>query len=442
MTKFAVSTIALIALFLSVAPGASAQDVEAELIPEIKDTLVQYDRTGWHPRLKLNGNFALGHSKNVPGNTDGASVQFGALLNGTADYLSTNENHEWTNALLWDLGYTQTPAVKSVWIKSMDRLEFKTAYLYHLPRVKWLGPFFAFRLNTTVLPSYEVHGESVHVVRLEPGEAVTVNDAGTPVDENGNPYPFTSHSGKAKIDLTDSFAPLTLRQTLGLFAKPLTRPELTFDTRLGIGAWETFSRNGYVIEENDNTDFLLLRRLQDPVQVGAELGAVLSGILKDGLLSYSISALFMQPFAYSDNIETDLEGIELLNREFEASLGVNLTKYFSINYSFKAVKQPLIVDAWQIQNNLLISVGFDLVGNPPPPAPEPPCDCADAVNSAKAKWEAEAAATTATEDAADAAAPAPEAADTTDANLTPTSPDTAETAPSNDRDASAAGDVE
>ncbi|MBN2717978.1 MAG: hypothetical protein JXX14_19165 [Deltaproteobacteria bacterium] len=387
MTKRSFTVALLSSLLMSITPGAFAQDIEPEYIPEITDTLVSSDHTGWHPRLRFNGNFSMAHSKNVPGSTEGTAMLFGALLNGTVDYLSPNESHEWTNALLWDLGYSKTPTIEP-WIKSLDRLEYKTAYLYHFQRVRWLGPFFAFRVTTAMLPSYEVRADPVTAVRVAPGQTVSADGAGLPVDEAGNRVPFTNHGAEAKIDLTKRFAPTTLRETLGMFAKPLTKPTLQLDARLGIGAWETFVRNGVVLDDNGETPFLELVELEDSWQIGAELGAVLSGDLKEGLLNYSVSALFMQPFAHSESKGTDdLNGIELMNVEFEAALGVKLTKYLSINYGFKALKQSLIVDKWQVQNNLLISIGFDLVGNPPPEAMETPCDCTDAVNAAKAQWD-------------------------------------------------------
>ena len=82
----------------------------------------------------------------------------------------------------------------------------------------------------------------------------------------------------------------------------------------------------------------------------------------------------MQPVYH--NAESDLESAELLNVEFEAKLGLKVTKYVAIDYSFKAYRQPLIINEWQIQNNLLVSIGFELPSPQPPPTacPEaPPC---------------------------------------------------------------------
>lgn len=398
MTRILMSCWALLTAIQLFAFDVAAQDVEAQLIPEISDNIVDYDRAGWHPRLKFNGTFSLGQSANVPGNTDGVSLQVGSLLHATADYLSRNQFHEWTNALIFNLGYSRTPVV-DVWIKSMDTLEFKTAYLYHFPRINWVGSFFSFRVNTALLPAEEVRSEPVLFVRLHSGDQVSADVNGLPVDENGTPLPYGRRSAGSRIGLTDAFAPLTLRETLGIFAKPISETPFNLDTRLGIGAWETFTRGGYYLDDNDDTPFLELRKLQDSQQVGVELGIVANGMLRDDLLTYMVSALFMHPFYHSPDTE-ELKGIELMNMEFEAALGIKVSEYLSINYSFKALKQPLVIDAFQIQNNLLISIGFDLIGNPPPKSSGEGCDCADAVNAAREKWEAE-------KDAVDTTAPPP-----------------------------------
>jgi hypothetical protein len=146
-----------------------------------------------------------------------------------------------------------------------------------------------------------------------------------------------------------------------------------FDARLGFGAWETFVRDGYFVEDNaDTADLLELRQMQDSVQIGPELGMILSGAAKE-ILTYRASALFMQPVYVRQDIDTKIEGIDRMNMEFEVGLGVKITKYMAVNYTFKAYRQPLIIDDWQIQNNLLFSVGFAIPEPPPPPPACPVC---------------------------------------------------------------------
>jgi hypothetical protein len=113
--------------------------------------------------------------------------------------------------------------------------------------------------------------------------------------------------------------------------------------------------------------------MRDSVQLGPELGMVMSGAFKEHL-NYFVSALFMYPVYQSTSSKP--EGMDLLNMEFEAGLSVKITKYVAIDYSFKAYRQPLIVDDWQIQNNILLTVAFEVPSPKPPASDCPPApDC-------------------------------------------------------------------
>ena len=301
-------------------------------------------------------------------------LNFGYLINGGLDFMSESREHEWLNGLKLQLGFTRTEETQKV-VKSLDTIDFKTSYLYHLPPVKWLGPFVSFRLSTAMLPGYAVKSTDTNVLRLEKDDVIGATDGGSPTlnDEvltasNEQVETVRAHD---KIELTDAFAPLTLKEAAGIFAVPINKENMRLDIRAGFGAWETFVRDGFTVADNEDTaDYFELRRMQDSVQLGPELGLGFTGMV-DKNVNYAFTAVFMQPVYH--NADTDLEGFELLNMEFEALLGVKLAEWISIDYAFKAVKQPLLVEDWQIQNNLLVSIGFDIVGGEAPPPP--PCDC-------------------------------------------------------------------
>ena len=357
--------------------GANAQDEEdadENILPTEISAVDDEIEPGWHPLLVLSGNFALGQTKNVPGTADGVIYNFGYLLNSGIGYLSDNREHEWLNTLKMQLGFSRTAVVDAV-VKSLDTIDFKTSYLYHLPPVPWLGPFVSFRVNTAMLPGYDIRAGDTNVLKLGLTEDLQFSDAGNPIDGDGNVIDanhdrvHTVNAGN-KIDLTEAFAPSTLKEGLGLFAAPISNTRMRLEARAGFGLWETFVRDGYVIDDNEATAELLeLRALQDSVQLGPEIGLTFTGIVDDKI-TYSFGAVFMQPLYH--NAETDLEGVELMNVELEAILGVALAEWMSIDYAFKAVRQPLLVEDWQIQNTLLVSINFNIVGAE---IPEEECDC-------------------------------------------------------------------
>ncbi|MBN2804619.1 MAG: hypothetical protein JXR91_16110 [Deltaproteobacteria bacterium] len=357
---------------LSVSNNLFADVTENSVVADIPQSVADDGKTGWSPRLKLNGNFFLGQTSNVPGVADGLSFAFGYLVDTGVDYLSSNKNHEWRNSLIWELGFTKTPSI-DMYLKSLDKIDFTTEYLFHFPKLRMMGLFARGRVSTSMLKSYEVRTDPTDVIRLDSGQELDFDINGNPIDSNGNiidaAHPdVDNYGGGKKIILTDSFAPLVLRQSIGLFAMPVTKPEFSVDSRLGIGAWETFIQGGYYVDDNDATpDLVELRQMVDSVQIGGEFSIKASGIVKEHL-TYGLSAYFMQPF-FNDT-DLHIAGIDLMNMMFEASVGVALWEFLSVNYSFKAEKQPLLIDKWQIQNSLMVSIGINLP-RPAPIAQEP-----------------------------------------------------------------------
>ena len=361
-----------------VSTGAiAAPESTPDLVPDSAEGLGNGAKPGWHPLLKLAAHFALGHNQNVPGNPEGLTFNFGYFIEGDLGYLSETKEHEWVNNLDWQLGYARTPSVDAL-IKSVDNIDFRTTYLYHIPKLPWLGPFLRFRLTSPMLPGYDIRADATNVLRLEPNEKPELDAAtGNPIDPADGSIIDSTHprveviDGGKPIELTEAFAPLTLRESVGFFALPVTKTEFKLDIRLGFGAWETFARDFYYIDDNgDSKDILELRRMQDPIQMGPELGVAISGEVKK-IMRYSAEMLLMQPVYH--NVDSDLKGIELFNAEFEVNISFNLWKYLTIDYVFKAYKQPLVIDKWQIQNSLMVSLAFTLIGGEAPPPPT--CIC-------------------------------------------------------------------
>jgi len=160
-----------------------------------------------------------------------------------------------------------------------------------------------------------------------------------------------------QLSLTDAFAPATLRESIGVFAHPVTKKAFDFQARLGAGAWEVFTQDGWAVAAED-AGVITLKQMQDSVQIGGELEMKAKGTLATAV-NWGARAGFMQPFYH--NADTDLSGAELMNMEFEASLGVKLTTWASLDYAFKAFKYPLIVDDWQITNSLLLTATANIL---------------------------------------------------------------------------------
>lgn len=296
---------------------------------------------GWKPLLKASANLAFGHNNNVVGSADGATWTFGTLINGGLGYLSES-GHEWANTLSWQLSYNKTPLLED-FVKNLDSFEFLSSYLYHIPGVSWFGPFASLTVKTALFPGYDVRATDTLYRKLFVD--------GTTAD--------VAVLAQEQFDLTEAFSPAQVRESVGVFADILDRKYLKFQTRTGVGAWEIFGRDGFVLADDAATpEFVEVKQIEDSIQVGWELNAIATGTWSE-YITYTAKANFMYPFV--DNVDTSLTGLDLMNVETELLVGFKLAAWASLDYSLKMFKVPLVSEEWQIQNGLLLTLTANIV---------------------------------------------------------------------------------
>lgn len=309
---------------------------------------------GWKYELNLGFNGGFTQNASVVGQPDGSTWQIGGVLNGRAELYKGN--HEWHNRLSLAHQQTQTPAIDS-FVKTNDNLELSTMWLYKLKTLPWLGPFARARLQTQVFAGHLVFGEDTEVEFTDAkGNPIDVLNPDLTADNRQ----VRVLNAQERLKITNAFEPLTLRQSIGAFARAVEEANLKVTFTAGLGAQEVFVQGdgGFAVNDADDSPELELTRLQDSIQVGVELGMEANGTIGKQV-TWSLLVDTMQPFII--DAETDLEGIDLLNIETTGKIGVKLAKWVSLDYVLTAKKIPLILDEWQVQNNVLLSTAFNLL---------------------------------------------------------------------------------
>lgn len=348
---FTKKTLGLTALFFLLAGTATAQD--KDLVPDEIQT--EEKKQGWYPRLVLGANFSFGHTMNVPSAQDGSTISLGGQLDSGISYYGTE--HEWRNRLTYQAVASMTPTIKE-FVKSADDLLLDSIYLYHIPGASWLGPFAKVKLQSAIFRGRYVRADE---------KTFTIKRTDGTVDNLGK---------QTALSTTGNFEPLKLEQSIGLFAQPIDKKAVKVEFRAGVGAREIFTNNNPSFSDDDTTaDIIEFAELVDSVQMGGELFAGISGtvIWKElgptRPLTYSVTAEVLMPF-YS-KLETDSESttdIDNTNVALEAKLGIKLFSWMSLDYVFKADREPLLHleateegDKWGISNNLLLSFQYSVV---------------------------------------------------------------------------------
>lgn len=335
-------------LFLSAT--ARAQDVTApvEAIPDDVSAAVaeaekkppEERKQGFSATARVGASGLLLHNHKVVGQLDGFTLQSGLALGGGVGLLAGQ--HEWQNNASYDLSFSKTPAVEP-FLKSADNLEARSLYLYRIPGVEWLGPFTRVRGYTQVFPGYAVPAEGIFVRRS---------------DVDGRESIFFA-PGQKPIDLTTWFEPIVFAESVGGFVRPLRETWLSLDAKGGLGAQHVLALgDGYVVVEDAATPELDIKQLQNVHSIGLEVELEAKGAVLENI-SYGLLATVYYPLFIS--IEPELDLVERTHVDVGANLSYKLTDWLSADYVLRLRRAPFVLNDWQLQNSLLLTLGFNVL---------------------------------------------------------------------------------
>jgi hypothetical protein len=331
----------LIGGLITAAPAAMSQPVDVEYLPgqEEIEGAEEPPPEGWEYNLSIGSGFSFGSSRSVIGNTDGNTWTVGVNVDGAANLRASG--HEWRNTLTSAQAFTRTPLIDE-FVKSGDQLMLRSIWLYHIPSAPWVGPFFRFRLTTAIFAGRDVQAEqSTYQVTEIDGTVRTVDSD--------------------RLDLTDPFQPLTMGQTAGVFLRPLSDPALQAEFLLGFGLRETFAKDQLALLDDEDTAQLEVVELDSFVQGGTEGVATFWGEQQEGRVTYEAGIEVLIPFINDLEEGDDRNALDLTNIDIGARLSFKLFEWASLDYSLRALLEPQLLDEWQIQNQLLLSIGFVLL---------------------------------------------------------------------------------
>jgi hypothetical protein len=331
--------------------GGPATKGETEAVNKPDEAKKRPD--GWAPGIAIGGTFNLMDTRNVVGSMDGTAVTLGAALDAALEFNAGI--HEWRNSLLGAAGTTYTPSLGE-FVKTSDGLAFQSIYLLHA--IEILGPYARFAFDTQMFPGMDVRPSAVDY-------EVSNLDGST-----------TSYNGR-RLALTDPFKPFNLKEGLGLFVQPLNQTQIHMEARAGFGAQETLAKDNLAVTDDSSTPQIEAKQLDDFYQIGAEATFNVWGFFDTTKrVSYTAGIGVLVPFTTSALPPGDDRGLGELT-DVEGTLGLNakLFDWASLGYRLQVVRQPMLVDKWQISNNVLITIGAAFGSKAPAPEPPPPCDC-------------------------------------------------------------------
>ncbi len=320
-------------LCLGIAFGAALPASAQEKVIPVQKLEEVKKQDGWDYVLIPGASLSISDTRNVIGQAEGLTMTAGVNFKGSTSY--RKRAHEGQGRLELTELFTQTPLLDE-FVKSMDMLKLEAIYLYHW--AEWLGPFAKLNLDTAVLTGYDVRKDPVDYAILRRDGSIE------------------SRTGR-RLFLTDPFQPLALKESAGIFAQPYKRPELNVETSLGAGALHLFADGGRAVKDDAATPEIEVLEVASFSQGGVMWNARVYGELYEKRLVYQTYVEVMVPFLNSEDIAPK-DAWDLTNVELSASLSFKIFTWLSLDYVLRAVRQPQLIDEFQVQNNLLLTASY------------------------------------------------------------------------------------
>lgn len=338
---------------------AASDDMKAQVMAAGRDQEAE-DTDGWSVSGKLGANFALNDNQNVVGTEDGTTLQLGGIL--SLDATLTSGQHGWKTTLGLQQTQTRTPQLER-FVKSLDQLDLVSTYTFRFENPSWLGVFARLGLNTQIFEGELVPTDPTEVRRLPLGSST---DGLTPTDGILVADRVEPGTAVQSVGLTSPFEPLNLRQSLGMFADPVTSEAFSLSIKVGLAAQEVLTSGGSLrvaTAEAANADgetVVFIQTLEGTVaEAGAETEVQVKGTVVKEIVDYELVVnAFYPPFTTS---EVDRDFAEALNLKIKGSLSAKLNEWLSAEYVLTVLRIPATTTDFQIQNGLVLSVGFDLI---------------------------------------------------------------------------------
>jgi hypothetical protein len=346
--------VVLISLSPSLSWGEDEEEGTAYVPDEKVGTPGKPDGVDW--RIEAGLDLMLADNRNVIGQDEGTTVTFGYK---SAAQLDARENgHESRNRALVVAGVNYSPVIDD-FRKSRDEVSFETIYLYHI--VDWFGPFVRAAVQSVMLQGFDARrGPTTYSIARVDGSTETVT-LGCPLGPDLAPAPCTR-----RLELTEPWRPTRFKQSLGLFAQPLAWQPVSIETRAGVGAREVLAAGQLAGNDDPDTAVIELVELRDIWQAGGEGVVEIWGDLEEKRVAYRASAEVLVPFAQTEPLAgEDKSIVDYAVVELRAALSFKLVSWAALDYELGALREPLLLDAWQVRNQLLLHFGV-LGGNVPP----------------------------------------------------------------------------
>jgi hypothetical protein len=345
------------------APDATATEPSAELCEAVLKKKAEADAAAaaaaaaerkkgfWWDKSLTVGATGLGvFNRTFVGQPDGLSATVGAFLKGnvTLGYAG----HIFENKLSIQEALVVTPSGDTLLKnpvplvnKSTDEVIASSEYRFLWQRFPYVGPYVRGQVQTRLLPTFFMRGDQ---------QAVVFRDRdGSVRRESITPYQPFFFAG--------AFEPTTLSEGAGIHIEPPTfGPWVTYSFKTGVQTSHLLAGNGYVVADDDATEEIELNQLSIVNSAGATAEAALGGQVFDNVVWGLAAKLYYPILALGGNVD-ELSLVERTHLDAQATVSFKVTKWLSLDAQARVLREPFILNDWQLQATGLITAGFNIL---------------------------------------------------------------------------------
>ncbi len=288
----------------------------------------------WMPALKVSSQLQFGSSQSVIGQVDGDTTTVGFNLNSGLNYREGSS--DWRQTFTYAGATSKSPSLPK-FVKSSDEVNYRSLYIYHFKKTKWISPYFDVSAKAPVFKGEDVRAEATTYQNLDTGETL-LSDT---------------------FRLTDGFKPLTTKQSIGAISEVIKKKNQSLLVRLGFGALQVDADNQLVLSDDSATENIIeVKRLRSYSEAGIEAGLEFSGKW-DKKSSYALKLDILYPLNPSKEEGDERSDIDLTNVDASLTIASKIYDWASVEFISKAIRQPLLLNDWQLQNNLQLKFNYD-----------------------------------------------------------------------------------
>ncbi len=286
--------------------------------------------TKWFRSLVLGAVGSWLQQRNVVGTNNQTTATGTLFLDGQLAY--NNERHSGSALLQIEEGASQIiPQQGSPLpvVKSQDRVRLDLLYTYFLrPRV---GPYVRAAAETQAFRTLVLVSEDTTVSRQFADG--TVANQFVPANET--------------YFVADAWQPLIVREGVGLNMRVLNKRWLSLNWRLGVGLRQNRFGGAWVVADDPSTPEVEHLEVASFDQQGLESTIVATARLS-GFLTYATDL----------ELFTDFETLNQPTIEWRNTVTLRLSRNLSINYLLNLERVPVVVDANQLEQSVLLRAAW------------------------------------------------------------------------------------